>query len=74
MATLAIETHSGAIVSETRMACDSDTGVTTFSGAVFVRRIDLTPRNKRPALREEDYPVLARIWDNEGDAIFDTAG
>ncbi|MDA0232340.1 MAG: hypothetical protein O3B04_05040 [Chloroflexi bacterium] len=24
------------------------------------------------ALTEEEYPVLARIWDNDDDAIFDT--
>lgn len=30
------------------------------------------PRKKRTFLREEDYPVLAAIWDNEYDAVYDS--
>ena len=30
------------------------------------------PKQKRTFLRAEDYPVLAAIWDNEYDAIYDS--
>jgi len=28
--------------------------------------------NPIPCLEAEDYPVLAQLWDNNDDAIFDT--
>ena len=30
------------------------------------------PQKQRTFLRAEDYPVLAAIWDNEYDAIYDS--
>lgn len=30
------------------------------------------PRKQRTFLRAEDYPVLAEIWDNEYDAVYDS--
>lgn len=30
------------------------------------------PRRQRTFLRAEDYPVLAAIWDNEYDAVYDS--
>lgn len=41
--------------------------VTSFATIVIELTVDASP-----VLRAEDYPVLARIWDNDEDAIYDT--
>jgi len=51
-----------------RLAESSMTVVTvTEAGSDEVRLFRFAP-----FLRGEDYPALARVWDNDDDAVFDT--
>lgn len=40
--------------------------------AVREVQVDLQPTMSRDYLTAEDDPVLAKLWDNDDDAIFDT--
>lgn len=43
----------------------------TFSAFVVEVIAKTFPETPRPILTEEEYPVLAAIWNNEEDAVYD---
>jgi hypothetical protein len=57
---------AGGVTARVTYGCDIDTQVTTFANSVFVYDF-----SQPPSLKAEEYPLLAAIWDNAADAIFD---
>jgi hypothetical protein len=70
MTTLSAKVADASKLDRLEITFDGDSSAGSVHSVFIERTFVMAPAPA--ALRAEDYPILAAIWDNEEDAVYDT--